>query len=215
MVSCGDYPELFDKFFRTGRIESTYKCVFLYALTDVARIGEQDLVGGQWISESADGIILNPDFIAIRFAKYYWEVSDLDINHSRNQATAVDRKRLAINVFATINKEKPRYTGIPSLRELAIPAMADFRNEIFKKSIKPEILIHLKTDFPDLYENLHPQPMMKLEKDVVSYLKTYRDSIRHRLRLKLKNHLKRVNPDKPSIKFAVERENPFYEYVIL
>lgn len=213
MASYGEYSELFKRFFSTGRTYSSYKCVFLYALTDIARMGERGLAGEEWLSETEDGIILNLDFIAIRFAKYYWEVSDLDINHTRNQTKAINSKRLAINVFATINKEKSLHVSIPSLKELASPATKSFRSEILKKSIKPEVLKNLKTDFPDLYENDHSRSNIRLRKDIICYLKMHGESIRHRLQIKLKDHLERANPKRPCIEFAVGRENPFYEYL--
>ena len=68
------FVKMFNNFFQTGQMSSTYKAVFLRALTDIGKYGRDDLIGKQWIDHRGDEIRMDLDFIAVRLAKYYWDM---------------------------------------------------------------------------------------------------------------------------------------------
>lgn len=68
------FVKMFGDFFSKAHMVSTYKAVFLKALADVGDYGKEDLVGKEWICQQDDKIRLDLDFIAVRFAKYYWDM---------------------------------------------------------------------------------------------------------------------------------------------
>lgn len=68
------YLTMFNNFFEKGVTVSTYKPIFLRALADIDGYGNADLVGSQWIRTKNGKIEMDLDFIAVRFAKYYWDM---------------------------------------------------------------------------------------------------------------------------------------------
>ncbi len=68
------FIDMFNDFFKKGNMASTYKPVFLRALTDIGKYDDHNLIGREWIHHEAGGIKLELDFIAIRFIKYYWDM---------------------------------------------------------------------------------------------------------------------------------------------
>ena len=108
---------MFNKFFKSGKVFSTYKCVFLYALTEVSRYVGNGLNKNEWITRNEDTVTVNLNFLAARFIKYYWDVSYLDINHttpkSRNQYTTTE-----INILELIHKEQIAHQKKPGSEKI-------------------------------------------------------------------------------------------------
>jgi len=69
-----NYAEMFDGFFRSSHMSSTYKPMFVRALADIGRYREDDLVGKQWIHHGGARVKLDLDFVAARLAMYYWDM---------------------------------------------------------------------------------------------------------------------------------------------
>lgn len=71
------YMRAFDRFFAKALPISTYKPVFVSALVDAGRWEDDDgLAGRQWIRAEGDGrVSVGLDFVAIRFAKFYWDMT--------------------------------------------------------------------------------------------------------------------------------------------
>lgn len=104
-----EYARAFDRFFARPRMSSTYKPVFLGALVDVGRWREDDrLVGRQWIREEPGGrISVGLDFVAARFAKFYWDMAaGFGARHAAERmADADDPSRDVLNIVKVINEE--------------------------------------------------------------------------------------------------------------
>ena len=104
-----EYARAFDRFFARPRMSSTYKPVFLGALVDVGRWREDDrLVGRQWIREEAGGrISVGLDFVAVRFARFYWDMAaGFGARHAAERmADADDPSRDVLNIVKVINEE--------------------------------------------------------------------------------------------------------------
>ena len=209
-----DYSNMFDNFFEKGTLQSDYKCVFLHALIDVGLHGNNDLSGRDWISNERDRIQLDLNFIAIRFIMSYWDVLDLPIRHVRGSITNQQPSN-EINILGIIREEESKHTKRPNLEMLASPNMADFRKKVIQKSIKPEVLDHLQTNFKNLYKIVPRTDLIEFNADLVPFLRSQRNYIRKQIESMLADHLKRVNGNSIDLEgFLIEESNPFFRYVV-
>ena len=85
-----EYGEMFRNFYDHGKMDSTYKGAFLYALTDVGHYGDKDLIGREFLQQEDGKIKMQLDFIAIRFIRYYWEIINFRIRHMPERMTDVE-----------------------------------------------------------------------------------------------------------------------------
>lgn len=103
------YARAFDRFFARPRMSSTYKPVFVGALVDAGRWEEDDrLEGRRWIRKEADGrISVGLDFVAVRFAKFYWDMAaGFGARHApERMADADDPSRDVLNIVKVIGEE--------------------------------------------------------------------------------------------------------------
>lgn len=103
------YARAFDRFFARPRMSSTYKPVFVGALVDVGRWEEDDrLEGRRWIRRESDGrISVGLDFVAVRFAKFYWDMAaGFGARHApERMADADDPSRDVLNIVKVISEE--------------------------------------------------------------------------------------------------------------
>lgn len=103
------YALAFDRFFARPNLASTYKPVLASALVDAGRWEDDDrLVGRQWISVEDDGRVgVGLDFVAVRFAKFYWDmVAGFDARHMpERMADPDDPARDTLNIVKAINAE--------------------------------------------------------------------------------------------------------------
>lgn len=100
------YARMFDEFFKRPRMASTYKPVFLNALVDVGRWGGgKPLEGQQWIRDEGNRICVGLDFLAARFAKFYWEiVAGFYARHMpERMGDPDDPKKDVVNIVKIIN----------------------------------------------------------------------------------------------------------------
>ena len=203
---------MFNKFFKSGKMFSTYKCVLLYALTEVSRYVGNGLNKNEWITRNEDTVTVNLNFLAARFIKYYWDVSYLDINHttpkSRNQYTTTE-----INILELIHKEQIAHQKNPDLRRLEKKDMERFRNKIIQKSIQPEVLAALQKDFNDVYEPIPHGNYLELNGKFVEFVKYNIDDIQNKIKIKLRQHLEKINSNEELYDSPIDKSNPFFMYV--
>ena len=69
-----NYAEMFDGFFTSTHMSATYKPMFVRALADIGKYGQDNLVGKHWIRRDGNKVRLDLDFVAVRLAKYYWDM---------------------------------------------------------------------------------------------------------------------------------------------
>ena len=95
---------MFDSFFRHGVMISTYKAVFLRSFIDIGRYEDDGLVGKQWIHNDGETIKLDLDFIAIRFAKYYWDMeASFKMRHTPERMADHNHPEKDINIIRIIH----------------------------------------------------------------------------------------------------------------
>ena len=100
------FIDMFNDFFTSSIMAGTYKAVFLRSLVDLGKFGEDDLVGKEWIHREGDKIRLDLDFVAVRFAKYYWDMEvAFHMRHMpEHMADSDDPSQDALNIVKLIRK---------------------------------------------------------------------------------------------------------------
>ena len=195
------YLQMFDRFFNNvGRMSSTYKPVFLRALLDVGDLHDpakgKRLIGNQWLEHKNGKLILDLNFIATRFAKYYWDMEySFRLRQSQDPQDA-NITRLIKNIHES--GEKP-----PTLEELASETMGHFRKQVINRSIKPEVLVHLLTDMQGLYKKTDSRTI-EFDDDVIAFLHTYKILLKRGLTDVLAKYLEKLNRMTPQISNKID-----------
>ncbi len=197
-----DYIQMFNRFFNNAnRMSSTYKPVFLRALLDIGNLhdSKKDLIGQQWIKREDDKIHVNLNFIAVRFAKYYW---DMEYSFRLRQSQDPQDANITRLIKAIHEPDKKP----PTIEELASDAMQEFRTSVINRSIKPEVLVHLKTDMNDLYKKTDAKTIV-LDDDIVEFLHKHKILLRKGLTGVLAKYLEKLNRLTPQISNKIDSEN--------
>ena len=125
------HARAFDRFFARPRMASTYKPVLAGALVDACRWDEDDgLVGREWIrGEEGGRVSVGLDFVAVRFAKFYWDmVAGFEARHMPERMADPDDPAMdTLNIVKEINAEiEERERG--EIRRAAASAGTDPRD---------------------------------------------------------------------------------------
>ena len=100
------YIELFNNFIKSRNMSSTYKPVFLLALTDLGKYGDEDLVGSHLIYRDGDKVILDLNFVCVRFAIYYWDMEvAFKMRHMPLRVDDVYKPQKDVLIVGLIRKE--------------------------------------------------------------------------------------------------------------
>lgn len=201
------FAKMFNRFFRYGLMRSTYKPIFLRALTDLGRYGETDLVGREWVELQGDKILLDLDFIAVRLAKYYW---DMEFGfHMRHTFGASSGDNIMISL---IQKAGPKLEkeGIiaagksPTLEHLASAELGEFRHRVVVDAMK-SVLDALPTDMPDLYTR-EGRNRILLDHEIIGFMREFAPVIKKALNCVIAKHLEKLNPSARSIASRIDGE---------
>ncbi len=183
-------------------MSSTYKPVFLRSLLDLGDLHDpqkaEDLVGREWIERKSGKIRLDLNFIAVRFAKYYW---DMEYSFRLRQSQDPHDANITRLIKGIHDPDKKP----PTIKELAADEMEDFRNMVITKSIKPEVLVHLRTDMNDLYQR-NESKIIELDEDIVEFLHTHKILLRKGLTGVLAKYLEKLNRMTPQISNKIDSE---------
>ena len=197
-----NYLSMFNKFFSSGRMSSTYKAVFLRALLDLGDYNsKKEIVGQSFVHIKENKISLDLDFIAIRFLKYYW-----DMHHSFKIRQSQDPNDA--NILKIIKRENVKFDKPPTLKELDDKTMAKLRMEVVKRSILREVIPHLQNDMPKLYNKVYRKPIIELDKNIIEFLNTHNVSLKNGINYKLATYLERINKTIPQIANKVDINMP-------
>ena len=183
-------------------MSSTYKPVFLRALLDIGDLHDPDksknLIGEQWLKREDDQILVDLNFIATRFAKYYW-----DMEYSFRLRQSQDPQD--VNIIKLIKAIRKPDKKPPTVKELSSEKMQSFRTSVINKSIKREVLVHLRTDMKDLYKKTDSKTI-SLNEDVIEFLHTHKTLLRKGLNNVLAKYLEKLNRLTPQILNKIDNE---------
>ncbi len=176
-------------------MSSTYKPVFLRAILDIGDLHDsetkQGLVGGQWLERKDGKILVDLNFIAIRFAKYYW-----DMEYSFHLRQSQDPQDANITRF--IKEIHDPQKKPPTIKELSSDEMEHFRNKVIAKSIRPEVLVWLLTDMDGFYKKIDSK-IISLDEDVIEFLHMHKSILKKGLNNSLAKYLEKLNRMTPQI----------------
>ena len=215
---------MFDGFFRKPNMASTYKPVFLAALVDIAaRKSGGPLDADRRISDEGDRICVDLELVAVPFAKYYWDMAAaFDPRHTPPRMAGAGKPDRDINIVGLIRDEAARMKeeacregaggagaagagrgqkrGVPAggapptLEELASDEMEEFRGRVVARSIRREVLPHLRKF--GLYEYRRGRDCIALDKEAVSYMRRNAAALKAALSDLVARHLEDNNPSK-------------------
>ena len=223
MHPCKRYGRMFSRFFKNLNMSSTYKPVLLGAIVDVAKWGtDERLAGGQWVREEGGRVHVGLDFLAARFAKFYWDIAvGFSMRHTPERMADQDDPGKDANIVGIIRDEieaaragqdshgagkGPPIVEPPSLEELASEGMGQFRRRVITEAIRPEVLGHLHGSAPGLYERPHGRDYIVLEADMVEYMRDAEHMLRASLKYKLAKRLEGLNPAARHIAIKIDMD---------
>ena len=183
-------------------MSSTYKPVFLRALLDVGDLFDgkksKNLIGTQWLERKDGKLLVDLNFIAVRFAKYYWDMEySFRLRQSQHPRDA--------NITRIIKDVHEPGTKPPTMDDLAMDDMDYFRKLVIRTSIRPQVLTHLLTNMDGLYEKVD-STTISLDDDIIEFLYTHRILLRNGINNVLGKYLEKLNHMTPQISNKIDGE---------
>lgn len=205
-----DYAALFNGFFvKRPRMTSVYKPLFLRSLLDAADVAKgKKAADGKWINaRERDGRVrVGLDFVAVRMAKYSW-----DLHHGfrlRQSHAGCDSD------LVTLIKDVPGY-GMdggkrpPRPEDLAGDKMGEFRAKVVRRCVRKQVLWRLRANIRGLYDvggggDARYADSIILGKGAAEFLHSHRAWLRNGLNHVLAGYLERINAMTPQIASKVD-----------
>ena len=145
----------------------------------------RSLLGHQWIKRTSDKLQVDLEFIAIRFAKYYW-----DMNYRFRLKQSPSRPDVNIHKFFKDTGEN--LLRPPTLEDLANEKHQKLRRNVIRSSIKPEVLGKLNKDLA-LYEIVKGKNHIIFEQGIVEFFQKYKGILNPAINYVLTKYLERIN----------------------
>lgn len=185
MFDENEYLQRFGIFFRHADFSSSYKPVLLKSIMDLADFGDEKLVGNQWLEKLDGKLKVELDFLAVRYAKYYWDMFyKFRLRQSHNPSD------VNIHQFFKDKDENPQEP--PSLQDLASEKYREIRKSIITRSIRPEVLRKLNKDL-GLYEIINGKNYVFFDYGIVAFLIKYRGILLPATDYVLTRYLEKIN----------------------
>ncbi|CAI9831764.1 hypothetical protein IBTHAUMO2_410011 [Nitrosopumilaceae archaeon] len=189
---------------------SSYKPVLLYALVDAAYYCDgKKPIGHKWINFEGSKIRLDLNFIAARFALYYWEVYPLVFRHMAQEGSGKGGTKYDPEIMKIIRK-RFKTREIPDLKELEGDGMQKLRRDIIRDAITPHVLPNLLKNMRGLYVYKRGDNYITFDTDLAEYMNSDPEKLKGLIQRKLDEYIKSRNRKPMSI---LPVENPFYLYV--
>jgi len=200
-----EYVQMFNAFFSRAKMTATYKTVLLRSLLDLGRYSIQgsnsDLRGSKWIEVDGNTVVLDLNFIAARFIKYYW-----DMDHSFKLKQTTNPNDASIVQIVRKYRKKGKLKKPPTLDELVSDSSKQIRQETIALLKKQPLHYLKKSNMQKLYKLL-PDSKIKLNTNIIPFLKQHRIIIRNSLNHKLAIKLESLNKSVPQIAAKIDEEN--------
>ena len=161
------FIDMFNSFFTSGTTVSTYKMFFLRSFVDLGKFGDDDLVGKEWIHREGDKIRLDLDFVAVRFARYYWDMEvAFHMRHMpERMADSDDPSQDALNIVKLI-----RTRSSDMVRRKVMAAMDKMNPDVLNdpRRVEKEIRDVLSKPNPPTLEELASVAFGDFRQDVIN-----------------------------------------------
>lgn len=181
-----EYLQKFNSFLRNTDLSSTYKPVFLKSIMDLGDYDEtnfQRLVGYNWITLDGKELKVELDFIAVRYAKYYW-----DMFHKfrlRQSHTPMD-----VNIHKIFGQQDVK--NPPMLEQIASEKFSKVRKDVINRSIRPQVLKYLNKDLK-FYTIVPRENYILFDRYISTFLNKYRGILIPAINYVITRYLEKIN----------------------
>lgn len=187
----------FNRFFSSKTLASTYKPTFLKCLLDLGDCKSDE--GKQWISEDGSDVIVDLNFIAARFLRYYWSL--LFKFKLKQEATS---KTIAVYRILKECENQIGVKSIPSKKILCSDHLSELRLKTIKEGIKPQVLRKLLNDCK-IYTINKNSTSIVIKKEIISYMKENKKILEAALNHMIAGYLEKCNSS-PNISTKLEEK---------
>ena len=99
-----------------------------------------------------------------------------------------------------------RLPNPPTMENLASDEMKEFRTDVVKRAIRPEVLRKILKDMPDLYQIVNRENYILLDAGIVDFMKEFSRVVKKALNYVLAIHLEKHNPSARHIATKIDDE---------
>lgn len=190
-----EFIDMFNKFAGDRRMSSTYKPVFLKSLLDLRHYKEGEsnsrLVGSEWVRLEENQVVVNLNFIATRFLKYYW---DMEYSFKFRQSNE------NVNILKIIHDMGERKDKKPlTKRQIASNTKSELRQRVISESLRPEVMVHIKKKMKNLFQAEKYSMYIKFDRNILGFLERHHDTVLSIINHKLVTGLEKYNKMAPRI----------------
>lgn len=189
-----------NRFFSSRSLASTYKPTFLKCLLDLGDYREDE--GSQWISESGDSLIVDLNFVAARFLRYYWP---LHFKFKlKQEATASP-----IVIYRILDEYQSRIgvKSTPSKNLMCSEQFKELRLKTIRTSgFKDQVLKKLLNDCK-IYSISKGSASIVIKREIVEYMKNNKKILEAALNHVIAEYLEKINSS-PNISRKLEERIP-------
>jgi len=189
----------FNRFFSSKSLASTYKPTFVKCLLDTGDYTSDE--GSQWVEKRENDFLVDLNFIAARFLRYYWPL--LFKFRLKQEATS---KRIAVYRILEEFEKQIGVKSIPSKELLCSKKFAELRDKTIKEGIKPQVLRKLLNDCK-IYTINKGSNSIIVKKEVVDFMKSNKKILEAALNHMIAEYLEKCNSS-PNISTKLEEKIP-------
>ncbi len=190
----------FNRFFKKQSLASTYKPTLVKCLLDLGDYQQDE--GGKWIEDNGDSLIVDLNFVAARFLRYY---HPLKFKFKLKQAAT--KQRIAIYSILEDFEHLVGVKSTPSKKMMCSDKLVEMRKStIENNAIKQQVLPKLLHDC-DIYTIIPGSKSIAIKKDVVDFMKANKNLLESALNHMISRYLENCNAS-PNISTKLEERIP-------
>lgn len=195
----------FNRFFMRRSLASTYKPYFLKSLFDLDEYEDptKPFHGKDWIEKLSDGLQVDLEFIASRFAFLYWnprfKFKLKQSPHPREQVHVY----IILDDLQNMLEERKK---IPKITVFCSPFCSDIRKRIITKCIKPDVLHRLLKDC-NIYSISDDKKSIFVPNTVIEFIHKNKSSLQNALDFVITSFLETCN-SAPQIATKISAKPP-------
>jgi len=191
----------FNRFFLSQSTASTYKPTFLKCLLDVGDCKSYE--GKQWVIKTEDIFVVDLNFVAARFLRYYWPL------HFKFKLKQEATKKNQIAVYGILKdyKRQLKVKSTPTKKFFCLKKFDGLRARTIKDGIQPQVLRKLLNDCK-IYSIQKGSKKIEIKKDVVAYMKNNKKILESALNHMIAKLIEKYNKDFPNVSRKLEEKIP-------
>ena len=187
----------FNRFFSSHSLASTYKPTFLKCLLDLGDYKEDE--GSQWVKDTGDRLIVDLNFVAARFLRYYWP---LRFKFKLKQ----EASGMRIAVYRILEKydSKIGVKSTPPKNLMCSESLSELRKITIKDGIQPQVLGKLLNDC-NIYSINRGRQTITIKKEIVDFMKANKKILESALNYMITKYLETINTH-PNIAITLQEK---------